>query len=240
MGFNLYLCPTIIKRHQKMSRIRNVIFDFGGVIVRIDFHQAVKRCMEIGIKQADRLLDPYTQSGVFGDLECGKITEETFCRELSRIAGHELSWKDCQYFFLGYFKELPRRNLEALLRLRNEGYRVLLLSNTNPFVMDWVMGNGFDGEGHSLMHYLDRAYLSYQCGIMKPDERLFQLVLDKEQIKAGETLFVDDGPKNIAAAQRMGFHTLCPNDGDDWTKPLFGMLQQTYPTGALAADGSPD
>ncbi len=221
-----------------MNHIKNVIFDFGGVIVRIDFSQAVKRCKEIGIVQADSLLDPYTQSGVFGNLECGKISAETFCRELGRMAGRELSWKDCQYFFLGYFKELPHRNLEALQRLRDEGYRVLLLSNTNPFVMDWVMGNGFDGEGHSLMHYIDRAYLSYQCGIMKPDERLFRLVLDKEQIKAGETLFVDDGPRNIATARRLGFHTLCPGDGEDWTKPLFGMLQQARRTGAQAADGS--
>ena len=208
-----------------MSNIKNVIFDFGGVIVTIDFHNAVKRCKEIGITEAEHLLDPYTQSGIFGDLESGKITDEIFRQELSKIAGHELSWKDCQYFFLGYFKELPHRNLEAMLRLHEEGYKVLLLSNTNPFVMDIAMSDRFDGKGHSLLHYVDRAYLSYQCGLMKPDERIFQLVLDKEQIKAEETLLIDDGAKNIAAASHIGIHTFCPKNGEDWTKPLFQMLQ---------------
>ena len=208
-----------------MSPIKNIVFDFGGVIVTIDFQQAIAHGKEIGLKHADRLLDPYTQSGIFGDLESGKIDEKTFRKELSKMAGRELEWKDCQYLFMGYLKELPHRNLEAMLRLHDEGYRLLLLSNTNPYIMDWAMGNSFDGEGHSLMHYIDRAYLSYQCGLMKPDERLFQLVLDKEQIKAGETLFIDDGARNIEAARHLGFHTLHPQDGEDWTKPLFDMLR---------------
>lgn len=208
-----------------MSQIKNIVFDFGGVVVTIDFQQAVAHCKEIGIEHADSLLDPYTQSGIFGDLECGKIDEETFRKELGKIAGRNLEWKDCQYLFLGYLKELPQRNLKALLRLRDEGYRILLLSNTNPYVMDWAMSNDFDGTGHSLMHYIDRAYLSYQYGLMKPDERLFQLILDKEQIMAGETLFIDDGARNIEAAQRKGFRTLHPKNGEDWTKPLFDMLQ---------------
>ena len=58
--------------------IKNIIFDFGGVIVTIDQQQAVRRFEEIGLKNAAECLDSYTQSGIFGDLEEGKITAEEF------------------------------------------------------------------------------------------------------------------------------------------------------------------
>ena len=48
--------------------IKNIMFDLGGVIMTIDQPSAVKRFKEIGLEDADRRLDPYTQSGIFGDL----------------------------------------------------------------------------------------------------------------------------------------------------------------------------
>lgn len=53
-------------------KIKNIMFDLGGVIMTIDQPSAVKRFKEIGLEDAERRLDPYTQSGIFGDLEEGK------------------------------------------------------------------------------------------------------------------------------------------------------------------------
>ena len=99
---------------------------------------------------------------------------------------------------------LPQRNLKALEKLRAEGYRLILLSNTNPFMMGWVMSSRFDGRGRSLATYMDACYVSYQCGMMKPDESFFRHVLMQEQILPQNTLFVDDGPRNVAAASQVG------------------------------------
>ena len=66
-----------------MNPIKNVIFDFGGVIISIDYHQALKHCADLGLPHPEKLLDPYTQSGIFGDLESGKLSEEAFRKELS-------------------------------------------------------------------------------------------------------------------------------------------------------------
>ena len=118
--------------------IRTIIFDLGGVIITIDQPQAVRNFQEIGLKDAATLLDPYTQQGIFGDLEEGLISDEDFRRELSRMVGRELTWEECQYGWLGYRKELPPRNLEALRRLREEGYRLVLLSNTNGYMQRWA------------------------------------------------------------------------------------------------------
>ena len=206
--------------------IRTIIFDLGGVIVTLDQPQAVRRFMEIGLKDADRRLDPYTQSGMFGDLERGKISAEEFRQEFSRQAGKEVTYEECRYGWLGYVKELPRRNLETLRKLRADGYRLVLLSNTNPYMMSWVNSPDFDGYGHSIGDYMDACYLSYQLGCMKPDEHFFQKVIEAEQTPPSEMLFLDDGPRNVEAAEKLGIHTLCPKNGEDWTGNLLELLEK--------------
>ena len=135
-----------------------------------------------------------------------------------------MSYEECRYGWLGYCRELPKRNIEALKQLRSEGYRLILLSNTNPYMMSWVMSPEFDGEGHSLDYYMDACYMSYQLGVMKPDTEFFRQVLTREQIAPSQTLFVDDGPRNVAVACQMGIRTFCPKNGADWTKEIYQYL----------------
>ena len=200
--------------------IKTIVFDLGGVIFVQSNEGALRHFEEIGVKDARRLLDPYTQVGFFGDLECGKITAEEFKRQLSLYAGHAVTDEECRYACTGFVDHVPQRNLEALRRLRSEGYRLLLLSNTNPFMMMWAMSPEFDGNGHSLRDYFDACYLSYECKMMKPSAEIFQLVLEREDIEPTETLFVDDSERNVATAQSLGLHTICPKDNADWTEDM--------------------
>lgn len=204
--------------------IKNLIFDLGGVIMTIDQNEALRRFKELGVADIERRLDPYTQTGIFGDVEEGRITADEFRAELSRIVGRELSFDDCRYGWLGYRKEVPRRNLDALKRLRGEGYRLILLSNTNPLMMSWALTKDFDGGEGSLENYFDALYLSYRLGVMKPDARFFQAVIENEHILPEESLFVDDGSRNVETARKLGFNTMCPKNGEDWTAALFAML----------------
>lgn len=204
--------------------IKNLIFDLGGVIMTIDQNEALRRFKELGVADIERRLDPYTQTGIFGDVEEGKITADEFRAELSRIVGRELSFDDCRYGWFGYRKEVPWRNLDALKRLRGEGYRLILLSNTNPFMMSWALTKDFDGGEGSLEDYFDALYLSYRLGVMKPDARFFQAVIENEHILPEESLFVDDGSRNVETARKFGFNTMCPKNGEDWTAALFAML----------------
>lgn len=205
--------------------IKTIIFDLGGVIMTIDHDEAVRRFTELGLKDATMWLDPYTQKGIFGELENGLITAEDFRKELSLIIGREVTMSECEYAWQGYAKEVPQRNLDSLVRLRNEGYRVVLLSNTNPCMMAWAMSTAFDGKGHALDYYFDACYLSYQMKVMKPDETFFRRVLMAEQTPPGECLFVDDGPRNVAAASQIGIRTFCPQNGADWTVEIADYLQ---------------
>ena len=204
--------------------IKTIVFDLGGVIFSQNYEKAVSHFEEIGVSDARRLLDPFAQAGFFGDLESGRITADEYRRELSKLAGRELTDEDCKYAWTGYVDHLPRRNLEALRRLRREGYRLVLLSNTNPFMMMWAMSPEFDGEGHSLRDYFDACYLSYECRLMKPDPAIFQLMLDREGIRPETAIFIDDSERNVETARGLGIQTICPKDNADWTGDLFQKL----------------
>ena len=206
--------------------IRTIIFDLGGVVITLDPQQAVDRFMALGLADAEKRLDSYTQSGIFGDLEHGLISAEDFRRELSVLVGHEVTHEECAYAWQGYAKEVPQRNLETLEKLRQEGYRVLLLSNTNSYMMEWAESPAFDGKGHPVSYYFDHCYLSYQMKLMKPSEDIFRAVLRNEKTFASECLFVDDGARNVATASQLGMFTFCPENGADWTKDIWEKVKE--------------
>ena len=199
------------------SNSHNIAFDLGGVVIALSYENAIRRFEEIGLTDARQHLDAFHQHGIFGDLESGRISAEVFREELSRIIGRQLTMDECFYAWHGYVESVPQRNLDMLLRLRQQGYKVCLLSNTNPFI-------AFDGGHHPIDYYFDRLYLSYECKVMKPSPEIFRMMLEGQQATADETLFIDDSPNNCAAAEALGIHTLCPQNNEDWIPALKAYL----------------
>ena len=203
--------------------IKNFAFDLGGVVLALSYEQAVRQFEAIGLRDARQYLDAFEQKGIFGALESGQITAEDFRRELSLLVGRSLTMDECFTAWHGYVDHVPRRNLEAILDLRGKGYKVCLLSNTNPFMMQWA-NRDFDGQGHSIGYFFDALYLSYECKVMKPRREIFDIMLRGQQSQPGETLFIDDGSRNVEVAAAMGMHTLCLHNNEDWIAPLHALL----------------
>ena len=202
----------------------HVVFDLGGVVFRLDKMIAIQRFKEIGVERVEEFLDDYAQKGIFGDLEAGKLTAEQYRDELSRIVGKTLTMEQLEYAWTGYAAELYQRNFDALLRLRQEGFPVALLSNTNPFMMRWARSNEFDGHGNGLDHYFDRLYLSYEMRMMKPSLEIFKAMIDGEGTDPSNILFIDDSARNCEAAAALGIQTLNPENGGDWRSEVFSYL----------------
>ena len=183
-------------------------------MLALSLEGAIREFERFGLTDARQRLDAFQQKGIFAELESGRIAAET-----------ELTMQECYEAWHGYVDHVPQRNLEMLQQLRNEGYKVCLLSNTNPFMMMWA-GNDFDGKGHPIAHFFDHMYLSYECGVMKPSPKIFQMMLQGQEASPEETLFVDDSTKNCEAAQQLGIHTLCPQNNEDWTSMLQDFLNK--------------
>ena len=177
------------------------------------------------MKEFAEKMDPYKQVGLNGQLEEGKISEEEYRREVSKKIGREVTFEELQHCWLGYMKEIPERNLVTLRNLKKQGYRVILLSNTNPYVSAWVDSEAFSADGHPIGDYFDAMYRSYEAKYMKPDENFFRYVLSQEQIMPEECLFIDDGPRNCCAASELGLFTYCPQNGEDWCDKIYEHLK---------------
>ena len=196
----------------------------GGVIITLDSDEAVRRFAALGMENIVEQMNPYTQGGISGDLEEGKLSENEYRKKLSEICGRTLSYEEIQHCWMGYMKEVPARNLALLRKLKAQGYRIVLLSNTNPYIADWTDAENWDGEHHSIQDYFDALYRSFEVKCMKPNEKFFRHVLQAEKLLPEEALFIDDGPRNCAAASELGIRTFCPANGTDWTGEIYKYL----------------
>lgn len=205
--------------------IRNIVFDLGGVLIHLNREESIRRFKAIGVADIEEMLDPYLQKGLFLDLESGRKSEEEFRTELSRHIGNELTYQQVYDALLGFLEEISAEKFDYIDSLRPD-YRLFLLSNTNPYVLDLAMSPRFLPSGRTLDSFFDKVYASCQMGKYKPNEDIFLEMIADSGMKPEETLFIDDGPANVATAERLGFHTYCPDNGENWIPAITRLLRE--------------
>ncbi|MDH6356177.1 HAD superfamily hydrolase (TIGR01509 family) [Parabacteroides sp. PF5-9] len=206
--------------------IKNIVFDLGGVIIDLDREKAVRHFEQIGVTDAEALIDAYEQKGIFLEVEDGRIDAEEFRRKLSVHTGKQLSLEDVTNAWLGFVVDVPQYKLDYILSLRKM-YKVYLLSNTNPILqLQWAQTPRFTAAGRPLNDYFDKLYTSYEIGVTKPDRRIFEYMIADSGMIPAETLFVDDGKSNIEVGKSFGFQTYMPVNGEDWRKPIDAILEK--------------
>jgi len=204
--------------------VKNIVFDFGGVIVELDTQRPIDRFKEIGVADADKLLDPYEQKGLFLEFEQGKVDLDTFRQRLSEHAGKELSMDDIYYGWMGFMLDVPQYKLDYILELRKK-YKVYILSNTNPVIMRWAKSPVFNPEGIPLTAYCDKIYASFEIGVTKPDRRIFEYMFEDGGFDPKETLFVDDSKHNVEVGASFGMLTYQPSNDEDWREAISIILK---------------
>lgn len=195
--------------------LKVIIFDFGGVLINLNRQAAVDKLIALGVHDADALLNNYVQSGLFLDLESGKITADEFraaLRSQYQLAG--ITDEQIDEAFLAFLLDVPESKLQMLRQLKStarnaagESVRIVMLSSTNCIHFPYCIKKHFEYGGYKMSDYFDALYLSYEMKASKPDEEIFFKLLEAEQVKPCECLFLDDGPRNIETAERLGFQT---------------------------------
>jgi putative hydrolase of the HAD superfamily len=203
-----------------MNKIKNIIFDFGGVIIDIDRQQAVEAFTRIGVPDADGQLDSYHQRGIFLAVEDGSLDADEFRRELGQMCGRRLTYDEVESGWLGFMTRLEPYKLAYLTDLHLRGYRIFILSNTNPYIMNWARSARFTREGKGLDEFVDKIYASYEMKCVKPGREIFMKMMADGDIRPEESVFVDDGAANAAMGREMGFTVLQPRNGEDWRDEL--------------------
>ena len=107
--------------------------------------------------------------------------------------------------------------LDYLRELRQRGHTVALLSNGSPALQGELAAFG-------MTDLFDVVVASCDIGVMKPDARAYQTVLERIGRRAHEAIFVDDLPANIAGAQAVGLHGVLYINGMDIRAALEPLL----------------
>jgi len=199
-----------------MQGIKNIVFDFGGVLAGLDKDACINALYDIGAGGIACYVDECRQEDLFHDLEIGKSTVAEFCDEVRRLcygcrASDEAICNAWNALLIG----IPRQRLDKLLMLKRD-YRLMLLSNTNPIHWHKAVLDFFPYDGYEVDDYFDKTFLSYRMHMVKPDERIFRQMLVDGQMMPSETLFIDDSPINCAAASQLGISTICAETGGEW------------------------
>jgi putative hydrolase of the HAD superfamily len=189
-----------------MEKIKNIIFDLGGIFIDIDFKKTEKAFADLGISNFGSFFTQHTASPLFQDLETGKLSPEEFYDGFRRETGSSLSDEQIRDAWNALLGRFPT---EQLMWLEEIGfrYKIFLFSNTNVIHYDAFQQIYRDCTGKdNFDDYFVKAYYSHDLGLRKPTPESFAKILALENLQADETLFIDDTPKNIEGAKQAGLH----------------------------------
>lgn len=174
--------------------LKNVIFDFGGVVCTFS-QDAILDDFCTG--EAHARLKPVLFRS-WQALDEGTADYEEYVAETLKLLDGE-DKQIAQRFFREWHRSMrPIPGIWALVgELKARGYGVYLLSNAST----WFAGHLDD---YPILRLFDGRLISAPEKMAKPEERIYRLALERFGLNAAETLFVDDRAENAEAAERVG------------------------------------
>lgn len=200
--------------------IKNLLFDLGGVIIDIERERCVRAFEALGLEQADSYFGDYAQTGVFMQIEDGSINEDQFHNYLRHRLPSGTTNAQIDEAFQRFIVGIPIHRLQALRRLREQGYKIYLISNTNPIMWNGIIDSEFRKEGLTREDYFDGMITSFEAKSAKPDTEIFLKLHQKYHIRPAETLFFDDSRANTEAGRSLGLHVALVKPGTEFTDYL--------------------
>jgi putative hydrolase of the HAD superfamily len=198
----------------KKTSITTIIFDFGGVIINLDLPTCIQNLKKLGTNDIENYLSNFGQKDFFLKFEIGEIGTPEFRNEIRKLTNKTITDAEIDNAWCSFLCDIPSERLELLEKLRKK-YRLLLLSNSNPLHVEVSAAIALQGTGKTIRDYFDKCYFSYEMGLTKPDPAIFEALLADAGLEATECLFLDDGPKNIEAAKRLGIQTYFVTQGEN-------------------------
>lgn len=202
----------------EQKKYKNLVFDLGGVILDINRNRCVEQMLKIGFNDIDTYLGLYKQQGMILDVETGRITAGEFYDAVREHTGNRtLKDKEIQDAFTAFITGLPLNRIEALRNYRCAGYKLYVLSNTNPVMFHSVIDKLFrEVSGGNIYSVFDGVITSFECRACKPEPEIFRELLERFNLNAEESLFFDDGESNCTAARALGIDSLLVPPGKDF------------------------
>lgn len=190
------------------SKIKNIIFDLGGVLFDIDYTRTKTAFKEFGINKFEDRFNSKKQDQLFDLYETGHISTSNFLKTLKESFPTIISEKEIIQAWNAMLLNLAKENLDILIKLK-ANYRIFLLTNTNPLhekALKKIIENQYGWN--NFIKLFEKVYFSFQIGMRKPSKEIFKMVINENNLVPSETLFVDDSQQNVDGARKSDLNAI--------------------------------
>lgn len=193
--------------------VKNIIFDIGNVLLNYKPEEYLK----LKIIESDKIIEVHREmfeSKEWLMLDRGIITEEEakdIIINRSNKNGHliKLAFENWYELFTPI-----EESVNILNELKNADYKVYFLSNFHLSAFENVI------KRYDFFKIFDGGVVSYKEKQLKPEEGLYNRLLEKYQIKPEESIFIDDTKANIEVAKKLNFNTIPFENSKDLKEKL--------------------
>jgi len=189
------------------GKLKNIIFDMGNVLFSINYKKTEDAFEALGYKSFAGMYSQFTADALFEKLETGTISNADFYRKMIESHPGTVNEMQIDEAWNGMLLHWRTKSLHFLETLSKK-YKIFLLSNTNDIHLQAVRKLLKEQTGRdSIDELFTVAYYSHKINYRKPNADIFEFVLKDANLKAAETLFIDDLANNIETAATLGFKT---------------------------------
>ena len=177
--------------------MKAIIFDLGNVLIHFDAVRAARRFSREAKVPFKKVWGHFFISRIEKAYTRGEISTREFFNHARRAFGSSMDFKTFAELWNDIFWE--NRGIRPILRRLAKHYPLYLISNTNELHFDYLQRK-FRG----VFRYFKRTFPSHEMGRRKPDPRIYWKVLRAIKLRPEETVFIDDMPRFVRAARRVG------------------------------------
>ncbi len=180
--------------------IKNIIFDIGNVILNFNIDRVLNEFSDSKDEQEFIKKNIIESPEWLGNalIDTGYLTRDDAIKIVQDRTNHSND-KLIIDFWKNYnkFAKIDERVLNLIKKLKNNNYRIYLLSNINPYTHELVKKSG-------LFEIVDGYVLSYKEHMIKPYKSIYNTLLKRYNLKPEESVFIDDNEKNIITGNLLG------------------------------------
>lgn len=193
--------------------VMNIIFDLGGVVLNWNPENLINSITDNEVEK-DLLIKHLFNHPEWIELDRGSIERESVIENSALRSG--LSEDLIKKVFDSVPQELtPRKNMVNLLyRLSQKGIKLYVLSNMHRGFTDFLL------KDYDFWHLFHGIVFSCDIKMIKPDENIYNYIVDKYALLNDKTIFIDDTEKNLVTAKRRGIEPLLFKEYDKLIEDL--------------------
>ena len=191
-----------------------IVFDFGGVLFDWNPRYLFRRFFDGNLEAMEQFLAETDFTSWNRRLDAGQPFASVVAELCARFPRFAPLFQAYDQYYEVTLAGAIQPNVDTLWRLKQRGYPLYALSNWSMEKYEVIRPK------YGFLNWFEAVVISGDVNLIKPDPAIFRVLLGQMGRPAQACLFIDDSPKNIETADRLGFRTLWYQSPEQLQKEL--------------------